>query len=197
LKKVVNHGGNLAYFDGTKLYRSGYTASDVDDFSVKDGKILITAIPTSQANILGYAVKVSPNTQYTISHDKSQAVGGLYLVEYSEYPTFTLGGAGAGVNHDRTASTADYTFTTASTARWLVIGNALSNTLPSIGEYLSNIQLNAGSTANTYSEPLYSPFIMGSKSENQFRNGNGEEGCLGGMVALRERHLHMMELILF
>jgi hypothetical protein len=172
VEEVVNYGGNLAYNDEVYGYRSIKT-DDTDKIAKTENGLIVTTSGIVASNNLGYFVEIQPNTQYTVSYGSIND-GSMEIYEYAEKSKSVNTSAALA----SAAVTLSQTFTSTSTTRYLFISWF---GMTAVGATLTNIQLNAGSTASTYSEPrslqIYSPFIMGQKSDQLLKDGAGEMGA--------------------
>jgi len=176
-EKAVNRGGNLAYNDGNLLYRDGRT-DETAQFNIIDGGLLVNdASNFINGDINGYIVPCEPNTEYTIVGDSSGANAQIIATEYDRKPSTILGtgSLGGGIKVD---SGVEGVFTTQSTSKYLSIGfyTLVTSGAIAVGDFISNIQLNQGATANTYATPLNAPFVLGSRSTNKLKDGDAEMG---------------------
>jgi len=171
LEEIVVRGGNLAFDDGQYSYRNGY-ADETANITWNEGGFVVNDDSITADSMFGYFVPVEPNTEYSMSALSNIPLWDIYITEFATNSGFFTGGI---VNHSGDVGTT-LSLTTNPATRFLLIGCRMNTTAPSVGDTFSNIQLNQGSTANTYATPLDAGITFGSRSENQLRNGNGEEG---------------------
>ena len=174
VEEVVNYGGNLAYNDGNLLWRESMT-DQTAKVAIGEGSLTINATDITQYQYIGYAVKVEPNTEYSMSWVDDMTTGGMAVIEQASNPSYSYPTTSLATHNYLGVSSA--TFTTDPLCRYIVICFWMTSAASVVGDKLTNIQLNAGSTASTYSEPLYSPFEMGQKSDQLLKDGAGEMGA--------------------
>ena len=128
--------------------------SNYDQYTISDGTITVTG-----RMLIGFKVKITPDTAYTVS--AVHKVGTLMRIrEYTEIPNdWTDGFIKQPVNTELESAT----FTTSSEAEWILVTFYSEN----VGQTVSSIMLNAGSTALPY-EPYGWKVPFENHGENLF-----------------------------
>lgn len=177
IESVDSVGKNIVSIDET--LHAEYNATGIAETS----KITVIANTDSYiGKYYGYKIcEVKPNTQYTLSFSKEEAVRlvSLYYKPHGGGGNARIGGNISYANLVRTGIPTQYTFTTNSDVDYLVLLVYLSESAPAgTSSYISNIQLEEGSTATPYSPyraetielPIADYFPDGMKSAGSVRD---------------------------
>jgi hypothetical protein len=167
VSEVVNRGGNLAYPQDMTL--SGWSATGS---ATIEGHNTFSILSSNQGAILDFIPAVAGETfSYSVLFGSGAGNVRLRLLWYD-------------INGDAVGTFIDSAYQSPATSVSILNEEAPTNAViaklymqgNTAGDYqVEYIQFNQGSTANDYATPLNSPFTLGSRSENQLRNGNGEE----------------------
>ena len=147
--------GNLVFVSVNNVtYYSNY-----NQYTISDGTITVTG-----RMLIGFKVKVTPDTTYTVSAVLKKRSVLMRIREYTEIPNDWLNGfIDQPVNTDLTSAT----FTTASEAEWILV----TFYSEAVGATVNNIMLNLSSEALPY-EPYGIKIPISSGGKNLFDESN-------------------------
>ena len=181
LEEIVVRGNNLALCDKIRV-RETFASSDADLVIVTATGIEKITAGGNINNIVSCVFSAAPNTEYTLGFtfavDDITIAARIMTATDDTFSRYSDASKWTTIGTETSSGDYTLTFTTTSDVKFASIGFAIDSASSTLAA-LTNIQLNQGSTANTYATPLDAGITFGSRSANLLSNGNYEYELLG------------------
>jgi len=181
LEEIVVRGNNLALCDKIRV-RETFASSDADLVIVTATGIEKITAGGNINNIVSCVFSAAPNTEYTLGFtfavDDITIAARIMTATDDTFSRYSDASKWTTIGTETSSGDYTLTFTTTSDVKFASIGFAIDSASSTLAA-LTNIQLNEGSTANTYATPLDAGIEFGNRSANELKNGNYEYELLG------------------